>query len=44
MQRHTHAVLTVPAEQVSIHTTVTEGVDNPTRPELIHSKKLTFVP
>ena len=43
-QRHPHAVLTVASEQVSIDTAVTEGVDHPTRPELIHTNNVTLVP
>src|ERR1700730_4656934 len=43
-QRHPHAVLTVPPVQVSVDTTVTEGVNHATRPKLIHTKNVAFVP
>jgi hypothetical protein len=35
-QRHPHAVLAVPPVQVRVNTALTEGVDDPARPELIH--------
>jgi hypothetical protein len=43
-QRYTHAVLAVAPVQVSVDTTVTEGVNHATRPKLIHTKNVAFVP